>query len=302
MKVSSDKMTNVSVQAAVIFVSCMTAAMNFRYGMSLGSDDMEKYMLAGTGLAFDVIKFLGLAYAVNAFRKKARVKAVLAFFGWGICVLYSMNAALGFATMARSHMIAHTQFEISQDAKQKKDQEDTVRQVKAKYQEKFNTLTAKNAEFEKMKDNPRFASTTACSVPETRMTNESIFFCRKFYMTSLEIKDMKAEVEKAEIEMNDKLASQPKLPEKFHADPDPLMTFYSKWFGIPLETLVTIWAVAIAVMLELIASVGNYAFSPTRLKPIYRQREEVQEEVIELPKRRGRSLGSKNKPKLHVVG
>lgn len=281
MMITSDKWSNRIVQVAVAVVSLITAVMNARYGYSVGANEVEKWLLVGFGIAIDIVKFLGLRYATNAFMKRYWVKGVGAMFGWSLAVLYGFNAALGFAAMTRTHMVEEASHY------QKK-----VEKADKAYDAKFAHLQNLRKELEEMKNNPRYKSTTACSVPESRMTNESVFFCRTYYQKMGEIETAKKEVDVAEAAGKAEIRA---IEDKVVSDPDPLMTMYSKWLGIAKEKLTFGWAVVFAFIAETIASVGNWAFSPSRMKPVRREKLET------IRRRRGRSLGSRNKPKLTVV-
>lgn len=285
MMLTSDKSTTIVVQSAVIVVSICTAGMNARYGYTQGAHEIEKWMFVAVALCFDVLKFMGLRYVATAFLKKYWVKGTLGFMAWLIVSIYGLNSALGFAMATRSHMQAEQAFEASKHTS-----------VDAAYKNKFDHLEKLQSDLKEYTKNPRYARTTACSVPNERMTNESKFFCQVYWRKEAEIAEAKKEVAAAEEKMK-----QEKGDKKFVADADPLMSMYAKLGAWKLDEVTMTWALVFAFMMEVVSSVGNYAFSPSRKVPVRKEEAPVEEVPVIEKKRRGRPPGSKNKPKLVVV-
>lgn len=260
---ASSKTARTIPVAAVFVAAACTMFMNAKFGYSLGSDETEKWVYVAFGIAMDVCKLFGLAFIYAAWTKKYRFKALCATVVWLGVVGYSFFAATGFAAMTRSAVTA----ERTQNVDNNKILKDTY--------------TRLSNELEKMKTNKRYESTAACTSPWDRMLPESKSFCITFMDTKKEL-----------------ISAQNVLPKAVAHDADPQMTFFSKVFGTDQEKMVTIWAFGLAILAELVSSLGTFAFSSSRAKPVYAAKET---EVVATTKRRGRPPGSKNKPKLELV-
>jgi hypothetical protein len=272
---ASTKLARSVVGFGVIVAAGCTMAMNAKFGWSIGSDDLEKYMYAVFSVSLDICKLLGLGFVAHAWSKKYRAKALVALIVWVTAVAYSLVAAVGFAAMTRSHVQADRGF------------------VSLQHQQKIDNHKVLAKELEAMKNNERYGRTAACTVPVSRMTTESKDFCHLFEVKTKEVADAAAQ-----------------LPTTMIKDADPQMTFFASMTGIEVSKLIQYWAVALAIVAEIVASLGTYAFSSSRAKPVYvsksgRVQEEVAEtqgEIVQAVKRRpGRPKGSKNKPKLQLV-
>ena len=257
---ASSKTARTIPVAAVFVAAACTMFMNAKFGYSLGSDETEKWVYVAFGIAMDVCKLFGLAFIYAAWTKKYRFKAMCAATVWLGVVAYSFFAATGFAAMTRSAVTA----ERTQNVDNNKILKDTY--------------TRLSNELEKMKTNKRYESTAACTSPWDRMLPESKSFCITFMDTKKEL-----------------ATAQNVLPKAVAHDADPQMTFFSKVFGTDQEKMVTIWAFGLAILAELVSSLGTFAFSSSRAKPVYAAKS--QEGQAKAVKKKGRPLGSKNKPK-----
>lgn len=263
----------------VSVVSGAAFLMNAKYNYSLGSDIFEKYVMVAVSFGIDLYKFFGLGFIAAAFIKRKWFKGVAALITWLICVAYAATAAMGFATMTRSHVSSENTYKS-----------DKIKDLQQSYKDKKKKYDAVNEEFETMKSNERYKSTAGCSVPEDRMTTASRYFCTDF-------KTKKEEVARKEYDLYK--AEQTKPKDEFIKDADPQMSFFAKASGIPIGYLLQYWAIGIALAIELVSALGNFAVSPSRMKP---ERKETNEAAVgPIKKKRGRPLGSKNRPKLHIV-
>lgn len=273
---SSSKLTRSIVPLGIMSVTAVTMIMNAKFGYSLGSDDLEKWSFVALGIGVDICKVFGLGFIVSAFVKKDRLKASLGLLVWISLVSYSFIAGIGFASMTRSNITA----ERSHD-------NDKITAAKLAVKTKLADIERMTTERDVMKSNQRYTSTAACSAPKDRMKPESIVFCDSYYRKYNEILDAKKEVEHLKFAV-------PK--DEVVKDADPQMSFFASNLGYTLKNMVAIWAVYIAIIAELVSSIGTYAFSPTRAK-IGTYKIKVATGV----KRRGRPPGSVNKPKLYSV-
>jgi hypothetical protein len=251
----------------------VTMAMNAKFGYSLGSDDFERWMYVAFGIALDVCKVMGLAFAAHHFFKGYWIKGTFATLVWAAAVTYSGTAALGFAAMTRSHVTGEQAYE--------NDKITTARNEFNRYAKEVETY----------KKNPFYDHTHGCTREQNKMSGAQAWFCDQY---AFKVKEM----EKAKTD----------LPKKYVAPADPQMLFFASLTGKSKDEMLKMWAMMIAVIAELAASVGTYAFSASRAKPVRTTRSAPKLTVVqptnvngEQKRRPGRPKGSKNKPKLELV-
>lgn len=277
---ASSKVSRAIVPVGIMFVTSVTIAMNAKFGASLSSDVMESWLFIAMGVGIDICKVFGLAYVMTAFSKKFWLKATLGLAVWMGCVSYSFIAGIGFASMTRANMTA-----------EKSHDNNKITSAETALKTKIADLERLKGEYDVMKTNQRYTSTAGCTAPTERMRPESVVFCDSYFRKINVIADAKRDVELL-------TAKAPK--DGVVKDADPQMTFFSKHLGFTIENMVAAWALYMAIIAELVSSIGTYAFSPTRAKPSVR-RVRATKQASETVVRRGRPPGSKNRPKLHVV-
>jgi hypothetical protein len=274
---------------AIMAVSACSMVMNATFGYSLGSTDLEKWTFVVAGVGLDFFKVFGLGFVAMAFYKKYYVKGSAAFICWITCVVYSLVAATGFAATTRSNVTSERTFEVGK-----------ITKVNTEYETQKSELNTLLEEMATMKNNVRYLSTAGCSVPEARMKTESRYFCTQFQTKQDNINEKRTAV----------FVAKEKVPaNEFVKDPDPQMTFYSSLFNIPVAALISYWAIGLAIVFELVSSLGMYSISSSRMKHVYLAKNNGQIKSVQytenedglmeatMVKRRGRPKGSKNKPK-----
>lgn len=277
---ASSKVSRSIVPAGILLATGVTMLMNGKFGYSLGADDVEKWAFVALGLAIDLCKVFGLCFVMAAFSKKFWLKASLGLVVWLGCVSYSFIAGIGFASMTRANITSERTHE-----------NDTIKSAKNALNTKLADLERMKTELDVMKSNQRYTSTAACSAPTERMRPESVVFCNSYFSKYNAIKDANKDVEIL-------MAKAPK--NEVIKDADPQMTFFATHLGFSIKNMVAVWALYMAIIAELVSSIGTFAFSPTRAKPRTRKLRSVSNVQVQV-KRRGRPPGSLNKPKLHVV-
>ena len=85
--------------SVLLFVS---AAMNWRFGYSLGSSELDSTLLGFASAAADGLKALIPFFLFAAIRNRVWSQALAAGMLWTICLGYSMTSALGFAALNRA--------------------------------------------------------------------------------------------------------------------------------------------------------------------------------------------------------
>ena len=87
------------IVAMVMFV--ISSAMNFRFGMTLGTTPLDSYFYAFASLTADGFKALLPFIVIGLWHGRKRTMALGAVGVWVLCVAWSMASAIGFASMTR---------------------------------------------------------------------------------------------------------------------------------------------------------------------------------------------------------
>jgi hypothetical protein len=275
---ASSKLGRSLPNCAILVCCACTMVMNAKFGWSLGADKLEKGLYTVFSVALDVLKAFGLAFVFNALWKAHYTKAVCAAVIWIVTVVYSANAAVGFSISTRATAVSEKQH--GEDYK--KDQIATAKRI--------------SSELDVMRTSAMYLGTAGCSTERARMSVSAERFCYTLYLPKY---GTLLELEKD-------------LPTSYVADVDPYTTFVANLSKYPREYVSLAFAVIMAVVAELVSSVGTYAYSSSRMKSEYRRpwktrfRKFWKSKAVATaePARRGpgRPPGSKNKPKLAAVG
>ena len=86
--------------ASVLLV--VSAAMNWRFGYSLGHSELDSQLLGLASAASDCLKALIPFFLFAALRNRQWSQAAAAGLLWGVCLTYSLTSALGFSAMNRA--------------------------------------------------------------------------------------------------------------------------------------------------------------------------------------------------------
>src|SRR5262245_60620516 len=86
---------------AILIAAACTCTMNWHFGQSLGATEVERHVYSTFGVALDVAKVFGLAFAAHAWEKRRRAKALACVVVWVFAVAYSFAAGMGFAALTR---------------------------------------------------------------------------------------------------------------------------------------------------------------------------------------------------------
>jgi uncharacterized membrane protein len=79
---------------------------NYRYGLSLGSNELEKFIAGNASIGADLFNAIGLLLVAWAFSTGRWVQGLAGTFVLVLTFLYALNAGLGFAASTRDEMIA----------------------------------------------------------------------------------------------------------------------------------------------------------------------------------------------------
>lgn len=80
----------------------VSAAMNWRFGYSIGKSELDSQLLGLASASADGLKALIPFFLFAALRNKQWSQAIAAGLLWGVCLSYSLTSALGFAALNRA--------------------------------------------------------------------------------------------------------------------------------------------------------------------------------------------------------
>lgn len=229
---------------AVIAASLIGFAMNAQFGWSLGSTTAEKTSMAVLGVSFDFIKLFALAAAMAAFSKKLYTKGVLMFVVWLLVLFYGLVSALGFVSQARTGVLAERQAEINE------------------YRDNKKTMARLETKMAETKQAKLWKDTDMCFQPKGNVQNT---FCRQYWL-DYAAWDQANTMTKGftEKEVDPQLAA--------------LQMLFGKVGNVRREGVSLGMSMFVAVMIELISSVGLYGFSKSRKPYEFRSKDEDDED------------------------
>lgn len=236
---------------AVVTVAGLTMVMNAMYGYKLGRDLEEKITFAAAGVAFDVVKILAIYWVAQAFMKKDFVKGFVGIMLFSGTLAYSLSTATGFALNLRTVSLVETETKIK-----------AIEMLQKEYDRSLSDHTRLAAELEAQKTNVRYVRTSSCSVPENKMADDSKIFCGAYFRLYHKVEAANDLVKDTKVKLAKANAENPNLVV------DPLMGFLAKFYQTDVNTVMTIWAIGFAFLIEGVGAFGLYAFSATRMKSV----------------------------------
>ena len=91
--------------AATVFL-VVSALANLRFGLSLGSTELDRAIYAAASVASDVMKAILPILVLLLWSRRHRVTALAAIILWTGCVGWSLASAVGFAATSREDVVA----------------------------------------------------------------------------------------------------------------------------------------------------------------------------------------------------
>lgn len=235
---ASTKTARTIAVGAVLVAAGVHSCMNAAFGWTLGSHTFEKYLFASFGVATDVCKVFALAFAANAFERGRWVKAVCCLLVWVTTVAYSGAAALGFAALARDTVVASRAADVDDYA--------------SNTAEKRRLL----ADMEAARTNPMFSESYGCTqdlVAKDVGKNHAAKakqFCHMYWASSAKYDAVRPIVRNATL-----------------TQADPQTAIMASMLSLPREKVALGLAVFLAVVAEIVSSLGTWTFSRSIRKP-----------------------------------
>lgn len=227
--------------AAVFVCAGVHCAMNYVFSSSLGATKTEAYLLGAFGVSLDIAKVFALAFCAHAWAKGHWVKSACCFVLWVTTVAYSGAAALGFAALTRDTVVA--------GRTAKTEDYSAARADIARYQN----------EMELARTNPLFRKTYGCSdyargEPKNDVQRERKEFCSSYWRAAINIQAAKATVQGSTA-----------------TEADPQTALIASITGIDRASAAIGLAVFLAIVAEVVSSLGTFVFSRSTKTPVRNQ-------------------------------
>jgi len=248
------------VVAAGILLA-VSAAMNYRFGFSLGKTALDGQIYGLASAAADCFKALVPFFFFAALRNKMWSQALAAALVWTVVVAYSMTSALGHAALNR----LDTTGQRAVESANYKD----LRADSKRAQEQLAWIPAHRpaetvvAEMNVLKAQRQWAVTKECTAVVGKNARE---FCQQFHKLNAELASgqQSQKLESRIAEIGSKLATT--TGSSAMAEADPQASVLAKLAGVDIATVQTALTVFVALLIEIGSGFGMYvAFAYWRL-------------------------------------
>jgi Poxvirus D5 protein-like len=252
--------------AAAGVLLAVSAAMNWRFGYSLGVTEVDKQIYGAASAAADCFKALVPFFLFAALKNRMWSQVIASSVLWLVVTVYSLTSALGHAAMNR--MDTNGQRTVEADAYKSLASDRKRAQDQMSWIPQHRPIHTVSAEIDTYKMQRQFAQTKDCSEVTGPVGRD---FCSKYQglLSEKASGQQAAKYEAAISEINLKLAGAKGA--NAMADADPQAAVLAKLAsmvlpGIKTEDVQTALAVFVAVLLEIGSGFGMYvAFSTWRL-------------------------------------
>jgi hypothetical protein len=239
----------------------VSAAMNWRFGYSLGRTELDGMIYGAASVAADCLKALIPFFLFAAIRNRMWSQAVAAALVGAVVTAYSLTSALGHAALNRLDTAGHRMVEaqayqdLRGDLKRAQDQLSWIPQHRP--------AAAVQGEIEALKSQRAWTFTQACTDITGKQGRE---FCQKYHGLHAEMASgQQAEALEARIaEIQGKLGKTDAMTVMGEADPQAAVL--AKLSGVSVDQVQMAMTIFIALLLEVGSGFGMYiAFSQWRL-------------------------------------
>ncbi len=248
------------IMAAGVLLA-VSAAMNWRFGYSLGRTELDGMIYGAASVAADGLKALIPFFLFAAIRNRMWSQAVAAALVGVVVTAYSLTSALGHAALNRFDTAGHRMVEaqtyqdLRGDLKRAQDQLSWIPQHRP--------AAAVQGEIEALKSQRPWTFTQACTNITGKQGRE---FCQKYHGLHAEMASgQQAEALEARIaEIQGKLGKTDAMTVMGEADPQAAVL--AKLSGVSVDQVQMAMTIFIALLLEVGSGFGMYiAFSQWRL-------------------------------------
>ena len=244
----------------------VSAAMNWRFGFSLGRTELDGQIYGAASAAADCLKALVPFFFFAAIRNKVWSQAIASALVWVVVTAYSMTSALGHAALNRFDSTGHraqaaqNYQDLRSDLKRAEDQAGWIPQARP--------FAAVQGEIDGLKTQGAWKWTNGCKDVSSKSEQK---FCQKLTALGSEIvSSQKMGEANTHIEgIKAKIASMEGSPAMSEADPQAkVLTELVATFlpGVKIENVQMAMTIFVALLLEIGSGLGMYvAFSQWRI-------------------------------------
>lgn len=241
----------------------VSAAMNWRFGLSLGRTEMDGQIYGLASVAADCLKALVPFFFFAAIRNRMWSQAAASAVVWVVVTTYSLTSALGhaalnrFDTAGQRTLAADNHKDLRADLDRAKEQLSWIPQHRP--------ASTVQGEIDRVKTQKAWTFTSGCTDITGKQGRD---FCQGYHSLNAEL----ASGTEAKA-LEDRIATlQGKLEQSGHAggammaDADPQAAVLSKLSGLDLDKVQMAMTIFIALLIEVGSGFGMYvAFSQWRL-------------------------------------
>lgn len=232
----------------------VSAAMNYRFGFSLGKTATDGQIYGLASAAADCFKALAPFFFFAALRSKMWSQAMAAAVVWVVVTAYSMTSAVGHAALNRLDTTGQRAVEAANykdlraDAKRAQEQLAWIPQHRP--------AATVEADLNGMKSQRFWAATQGCTDATLKASRD---FCQQFHKLSAELASAResAKLETRIAEITAKLG-QNSGHGTVLAEADPQASVLSKLLGVNIDTVQTALTLFVALLIEIGSGFGMY--------------------------------------------
>jgi hypothetical protein len=248
----------VTAAAVLLLVS---AAMNWRFGYTLGKSEFESQLYGGASAAADCFKALLPFFVFAALRNRSYSQALGGALLFAVCFSYSLTSSLGFAALNRADITGLRVLKVETHADLRADLERSREELKVLPAHRPVGTVA--GEIEAFKQNGRWLSSAGCA---DATAVKSMSYCEGFFKLKAElaIAEQADKLEGKISQLNKRVSELDSAAAAKATDPQSQML--ASLTGRSTEEIQLGLTLLIALLVELGASLGFYtAFSYWRI-------------------------------------
>lgn len=236
----------------------VSAAMNWRFGFSLGKTEMDGQIYGAASAAADCFKALVPFFFFAAIRNKMWSQAAASAVVWVVVTSYSLTSALGHAALNRLDTSGHraveaaTYKDLRSDLKRAEDQASWIPQHRP-------ALTVQS-EINGVKNQRAWTTTAGCTEVNGRYSRD---FCQKYHTLNAELASAKQSAELGNRIDGIKVELAKSEGASVMSEADPQAAVLAKLSGllfpnIKVEDVQTALTIFVALLLEVGSAFGMY--------------------------------------------
>ncbi len=250
----------IGVLAAGVLLA-VSAAMNWRFGFTLGRTEFDGQIYGAASAAADCLKALVPFFLFAAIRNRMWSQAIASTLVWGVVTAYSLTSALGHAALNRMETGGQRVLEVQAY----KDARSNLERAKSQlaWIPQHRPAATVSSELQGLKTNRRWSLSSGCTDITTR---KSRVFCQKVHALGAELASAKkaAKLEARIASIQVKLARSD--GGSLATSKDPQAKVLADLSGMSIEHMQIALVVFIALLLEVGSGLGMYiAFSQWRI-------------------------------------